>query len=156
LAERLQAQEQEELSDAEKATLFQQLLEKRRKHFAAKRAKEKLEHEITKKQNVDDDNEKAELKQFTETILDKEEVAIDAIPLAVKSSRIVDWKIHKEGKKIYYQISTFLDDAVYADLHVSRKEVSSYTTYTFNDAGKEALIDCESEMAYQLCKLIKK
>ncbi|GJW64709.1 putative ribonuclease H-like domain-containing protein [Tanacetum coccineum] len=38
LAERLQAQEQEELSDAEKATLFQQLLEKRRKHFAAKRA----------------------------------------------------------------------------------------------------------------------
>ncbi|GKE07927.1 hypothetical protein Tco_1411478, partial [Tanacetum coccineum] len=38
LAERMQAQEQEELSDAEKATLFQQLLEKRRKHFAAKRA----------------------------------------------------------------------------------------------------------------------
>ncbi|GJT85614.1 hypothetical protein Tco_1067331 [Tanacetum coccineum] len=41
LAERLQAQEQEELSDAEKATLFQQLLEKKRKHFAAKRAQER-------------------------------------------------------------------------------------------------------------------
>ncbi|GJU11165.1 hypothetical protein Tco_1133561, partial [Tanacetum coccineum] len=40
LAQRLQAEEQEELSDAEKATLFQQLLEKRRKHFAAKRAEE--------------------------------------------------------------------------------------------------------------------
>ncbi|GJW11548.1 putative ribonuclease H-like domain-containing protein [Tanacetum coccineum] len=38
LAERLKAQEQEELSIEEKATLFQQLLEKRRKHFAAKRA----------------------------------------------------------------------------------------------------------------------
>ncbi|GJS72793.1 phospholipase-like protein [Tanacetum coccineum] len=38
LAERLPAQEQEELSDAERATLFQQLLKKRRKHFAAKRA----------------------------------------------------------------------------------------------------------------------
>ncbi|GJV24346.1 hypothetical protein Tco_1377041 [Tanacetum coccineum] len=38
LAERLQAQEQEELSIEENATLFQQLLEKRRKHFAAKRA----------------------------------------------------------------------------------------------------------------------
>nr|GEV38660.1 hypothetical protein [Tanacetum cinerariifolium] len=36
--------------------------------------------------------------------IDKEEVAIDAIPLAVKSPRIVDWKIHKEGKKSYYQI----------------------------------------------------
>ncbi|GKD25607.1 hypothetical protein Tco_1231821, partial [Tanacetum coccineum] len=38
LAERMQAQEQEELSIEEKATLFQQLLEKRKKHFAAKRA----------------------------------------------------------------------------------------------------------------------
>ncbi|GJW13319.1 hypothetical protein Tco_0017452 [Tanacetum coccineum] len=38
LAERLQAQEQEELFVEEKATLFRQLLEKRRKHFAAKRA----------------------------------------------------------------------------------------------------------------------
>ncbi|GKC70398.1 hypothetical protein Tco_1116281, partial [Tanacetum coccineum] len=37
LAKRMQAQEQEELSIEEKATLFQQLLEKRRKHFAAKR-----------------------------------------------------------------------------------------------------------------------
>ncbi|GKB13415.1 hypothetical protein Tco_0847338 [Tanacetum coccineum] len=40
LAKRLQAQEQEELSIKEKDTLFQQLLEKRRKHFAAKRAEE--------------------------------------------------------------------------------------------------------------------
>ncbi|GKB30521.1 hypothetical protein Tco_0869922 [Tanacetum coccineum] len=37
LAKRLQVQEQEELSVEEKATLFQQLLEKRIKHFAAKR-----------------------------------------------------------------------------------------------------------------------
>ncbi|GJR90592.1 putative ribonuclease H-like domain-containing protein [Tanacetum coccineum] len=35
LAERMQAQEQEELSIEEKATLFQQLLEKRRKHFCS-------------------------------------------------------------------------------------------------------------------------
>ncbi|GKA86764.1 putative ribonuclease H-like domain-containing protein, partial [Tanacetum coccineum] len=41
LAQRLQAQEQEELSDAEKARLFVQILEKRRKHFAAKRVEEK-------------------------------------------------------------------------------------------------------------------
>ncbi|GJZ35117.1 retrovirus-related pol polyprotein from transposon TNT 1-94 [Tanacetum coccineum] len=41
LAERLQVQEKEELSIEEKATLFQQLLEKRRKHFAAKIAEEK-------------------------------------------------------------------------------------------------------------------
>ncbi|GKD36866.1 hypothetical protein Tco_1257073, partial [Tanacetum coccineum] len=41
LAQRLQAQEQEELTIEERAKLFQQLLEKRRKHFAAKRAEEK-------------------------------------------------------------------------------------------------------------------
>nr|GEW54810.1 hypothetical protein [Tanacetum cinerariifolium] len=38
------------------------------------------------------------------TIPDEEEVAIDSIPLVVKSPRIVDWKIHKEGNKSYYQI----------------------------------------------------
>ncbi|GKC21478.1 hypothetical protein Tco_1023628 [Tanacetum coccineum] len=173
LAERMQAQEQEELSIEEKATLFQQLLEKRRKHFAAKRAEEKrnkpptkaqqrkimctylknmegyklkdlklkefdsiqemfdrafkrvntfedfrtelvegkekragteLIQEITKKQKVEDDKETAELKQRMEIIPDEEEVAIDAIPLAVKSPSIVGWKIHKEGRKSYYQI----------------------------------------------------
>ncbi|GKC67159.1 hypothetical protein Tco_1099757 [Tanacetum coccineum] len=40
LAERLQAREQEELTIEKRAKLFQQLLEKRRKHFAVKRAKE--------------------------------------------------------------------------------------------------------------------
>ncbi|GJU05611.1 hypothetical protein Tco_1122041 [Tanacetum coccineum] len=34
----------------------------------------------------------------------KQKCAPDAIPLAVKSPSIVDWKIHKEGKKSYYQI----------------------------------------------------
>ncbi|GKD28685.1 hypothetical protein Tco_1239463, partial [Tanacetum coccineum] len=50
LAERLQVQEQEELSVTEKATLFQQLLKKRRKHFAAKRAEEKRNKPPTKAQ----------------------------------------------------------------------------------------------------------
>ncbi|GKB65857.1 hypothetical protein Tco_0927269, partial [Tanacetum coccineum] len=34
-----------------------------------------------------------------EIIPDEEEVAIDAIPLAVKSLSIVGWKIPKEGRK---------------------------------------------------------
>nr|GFA09867.1 hypothetical protein [Tanacetum cinerariifolium] len=41
LAERLQAKEQQELTDKEKATLFMKFLKKRRKFFAAKRAEEK-------------------------------------------------------------------------------------------------------------------
>ncbi|GKF32093.1 hypothetical protein Tco_0101891 [Tanacetum coccineum] len=35
---------------------------------------------------------------------DKEGVAIDAIPLDTKPPTIVDWKILKEGKIIYFQI----------------------------------------------------
>ncbi|GKC22585.1 hypothetical protein Tco_1024735 [Tanacetum coccineum] len=46
----------------------------------------------------------SELQRLIEVVPDKEEVAIDAIPLATKPPTIVDWKIHKEGKKNYYQI----------------------------------------------------
>nr|GEX69860.1 hypothetical protein [Tanacetum cinerariifolium] len=172
LAEKLQAEEQQELNEEEKATLFMQLLEKRRKFFVAKRAEEKrnkpptqaqqrklmctylknvegkkltnlknksfdsilkmfdrafkrvniflyfktelvkgnsnrageeLTQESAMKQKVDDDKEIADLKQLMKIILDEEGIVINAIPLAGKSL-IVDWKIHKEGKKSYYQI----------------------------------------------------
>ncbi|GKE29426.1 hypothetical protein Tco_1444810 [Tanacetum coccineum] len=69
-----------------------------------KRAGTKLIHKITKKQKVEDDKEIVELKQLMKIILDEEEVAIDAIPVAVKSPSIVGWKIYKEGRKSYYQI----------------------------------------------------
>ncbi|GJV39089.1 hypothetical protein Tco_1417529 [Tanacetum coccineum] len=71
---------------------------------SSKRAGEELEHENVKKQKVDDDKETAELKSLMEVMPDEEEVALDAIPLAVKSPSIVDWKIHQEEKKSYYQI----------------------------------------------------
>ncbi|GJW20919.1 hypothetical protein Tco_0031541 [Tanacetum coccineum] len=132
LAQRLQAQEQEELTDEEKARLFIQLLEARKKHFAAIRAKEKRNKPPTKaqkintmstylktwlvntfvdidtesvedsEQKVDEDKETTELQRLIEVVPDKEEVAIDAIPLATKPPSIVDYKIHKEGKKTYY------------------------------------------------------
>ncbi|GJZ54636.1 hypothetical protein Tco_0609521 [Tanacetum coccineum] len=50
LAQRLQAQEQDELTDEEKARLFVQFLEQRRKHFAAKRAEEKRNRPPTRAQ----------------------------------------------------------------------------------------------------------
>ncbi|GJY72889.1 hypothetical protein Tco_0477320 [Tanacetum coccineum] len=56
------------------------------------------------KAKVDDDQEAAKIKKLMEIIPDEEEVAIDAIPLATKPPTIFDWKIHKEGKKYYYQI----------------------------------------------------
>ncbi|GJR51870.1 hypothetical protein Tco_1402391 [Tanacetum coccineum] len=50
LAERLQAREQEELTNEEKARLFVELLEKRKKYFAALRAQEKRNKPPTKAQ----------------------------------------------------------------------------------------------------------
>ncbi|GKC14565.1 retrovirus-related pol polyprotein from transposon TNT 1-94 [Tanacetum coccineum] len=68
LAQRLQAQEQEELTDAEKARLFVQFLEQRRKYFAAKRAEEKRNRPPTKSQQrsiitelVEESSKKAEV-----------------------------------------------------------------------------------------------
>nr|GEZ07665.1 hypothetical protein [Tanacetum cinerariifolium] len=64
-----------------------------------KRVGEELIQKSTKKQKVEDNKENNELKQLMETIPDDEEVAIDAIHLAVKSSRIVDWKSTKKERK---------------------------------------------------------
>ncbi|GKB10403.1 hypothetical protein Tco_0844326 [Tanacetum coccineum] len=59
-----------------------------------------LVQESTKKQKVENDKEPAEIEKLMEIIPDEEELAIDAIPLAVKSPSIVDWNIHKEGNFI--------------------------------------------------------
>ncbi|GJU44772.1 hypothetical protein Tco_1202038 [Tanacetum coccineum] len=65
---------------------------------------EELEQESSKKQKLEEDKETAELQRLIEVVPNKEKVAIDAIPLATKPPSIVDYKIHKEGKKTYYQI----------------------------------------------------
>ncbi|GJU16806.1 hypothetical protein Tco_1144772 [Tanacetum coccineum] len=88
LAERLQVQEQEELVVGRKR----------------KESRRRADARESKKQKVEDDKETIELKQCLEIIPDEEEVKIDAIPLVVKSPSIVGWKIHKEGRKRYYQI----------------------------------------------------
>ncbi|GKB05689.1 hypothetical protein Tco_0833884 [Tanacetum coccineum] len=187
LAQQMQTEEQEQLSIEEKSKLFVELLEKRKKHFAALRAQEKrnkpptkaqkrntmstylknmagykhnqlksksydeiqemfdkemkrvntfvdmdtelvkgsktkaegsskrageeLESDNSKKQRIDehveakgdDDQEEAEMKKHMEIVQD-DEVAIDAIPLATKPPVIVEWKIIKEGKMGYFQL----------------------------------------------------
>ncbi|GJY34796.1 putative ribonuclease H-like domain-containing protein [Tanacetum coccineum] len=62
---------------------------------SVKRVGVNLEQEQEKKQKIDDDQ--AEMKKLM-TEEEREEVAIDAIPLATKPPCIVDFKIHREGK----------------------------------------------------------
>ncbi|GKB13541.1 hypothetical protein Tco_0847464 [Tanacetum coccineum] len=153
MAKQMKAEEQEELSTEEKSKLFVQLLESRKKHFAAMRAQEKRNKPPTKaqkrntmstylknmaryKQNqlknksfddiqklfdkamkrvntfVDIDTELVEGSEVraegsevrAEAEISQKSIAIDAIPLATKPPSIVDYKIHKEEKKTYYQI----------------------------------------------------
>ncbi|GKC14923.1 hypothetical protein Tco_1011705 [Tanacetum coccineum] len=108
---------------------------------------------------MEDDKETAELKQRIEIIPNEEEVTIDDLPLAVKSPSIVGWKIHKEGRKSYYQMmradgklvedldlilcgdlktmfEPHIEDKIY--MLVEKKYLYCYTIYTFNDVGKEA------------------
>ncbi|GJV79103.1 hypothetical protein Tco_1514973 [Tanacetum coccineum] len=88
--------------DEEKARLFVQFLEQRRKTFTAKREEKKRNKPPTRAQQR---SIMSELQSLIEVVSDdKEEVAIDVVPLATKPPTIVDWKIHKEGKKSYYQI----------------------------------------------------
>nr|GEV66586.1 hypothetical protein [Tanacetum cinerariifolium] len=100
-----------------------------------KRAGTELVQESTKKQKVDDNKEKAELKQIMETIPNKEEVATDAIHLAVK-----------EDLEDLYKLIYMLVEKKYP---LTPPALSMMLE-------KKLQIDYESEMAYQLCKLIKK
>ncbi|GKB74456.1 hypothetical protein Tco_0935868 [Tanacetum coccineum] len=61
-------------------------------------AKEEEEERLAREKNC------GKVVKLIEVVPGKEEVAIDAIPLATKPPSIVDYKIHKEGKKTYYQI----------------------------------------------------
>ncbi|GJW37369.1 hypothetical protein Tco_0060289 [Tanacetum coccineum] len=60
------------------------------------------EQERIKKQKMDDDQEEAEMKKHMEIVVDEEEIAVDAIPLATKTPIILDGKIIKEGKMGYF------------------------------------------------------
>ncbi|GJV21479.1 hypothetical protein Tco_1370499 [Tanacetum coccineum] len=76
-----------------------------------KRTGDELESDISKKQKIDehveaekdDDQEEAEMKKHMEIVQD-DEIAIDAIPLATKSLVIVEYTIVKEGKMGYFQL----------------------------------------------------
>ncbi|GJT15458.1 putative ribonuclease H-like domain-containing protein [Tanacetum coccineum] len=143
VAERLQSKEREELTDEEKAKLFIELMEKRRKHFAALRAQEKRNRPPTKAQNrtqmstylkhmamgseVQENKEKKEegtketakgsrkkmlgrkragkeqQKESSKKLKD-EDIAIDVIRLATKLLVIIDYKLHKEGLLVHYEL----------------------------------------------------
>ncbi|GJV83835.1 hypothetical protein Tco_1523733 [Tanacetum coccineum] len=175
LPKRLQSKEREELTDEEKAKLFMELMEKRRKHFATLRAQEKRNRPPTKAQKrtqmstylkhmgryiykqlkgrsfdeiqklfdkeikrlntfiaigskveeskekkeecreetakVKEEKESEEVDEIDEAGLKKlmmikkdEDIATEVIPLATKLPVIINYKLHKEGMLVHYEL----------------------------------------------------
>ncbi|GJS54298.1 reverse transcriptase domain-containing protein [Tanacetum coccineum] len=104
----------------------------RAQEISSKRAGTELKQESIKKEKVNEDKETTKLQKLIEVVLDKEELAIDAIPLATKPPSIVDYKIHKEGNKTYYQI-------IRADRSSKMYLVFSHMLKSFNKEDLETL-----------------
>nr|GEV32000.1 hypothetical protein [Tanacetum cinerariifolium] len=126
-----------------------------------KRAKNKLEQKSAKKHQVDDDQEVAELKRCLEIVPDDEDdVTVDATPLSSKSPTIIDYKIHKEKRKSYFQIikedgssQMYYINTAYYVLVEKMYPLTNYTlTQMWNDVRLQ--VDYEVEMAYDLLRLV--
>nr|GEU89955.1 hypothetical protein [Tanacetum cinerariifolium] len=124
LAKMLQSREREEFSEEQKARLemrkvnnfiamdskAQKRCRKEAQESGTKRTVDSLEHDIYKKQKVDENVEPViddteELKKCMETVPDDgDEVLIKATPLSSRSPTIIDYKIYKEGNKTYFKI----------------------------------------------------
>ncbi|GJU04525.1 hypothetical protein Tco_1120955 [Tanacetum coccineum] len=129
LVKRLQTREQEELTDEEKAKLFMEFMEKRRKHhmggYKYNQLKGRSYDEIKKlfdkemkrvnsfvamnskaqeiSEKKDESNNEAELKKHLVIVKDND-IAIDVIPLATKPPVIVEYKLIKKEIIRHYQL----------------------------------------------------
>nr|GEZ28743.1 hypothetical protein [Tanacetum cinerariifolium]GEZ75827.1 hypothetical protein [Tanacetum cinerariifolium] len=122
LTERLQAEEQQELNDEEKAKLFMQLLKKRRKFLAAKRVEEKRNKPPTQ----------AQKRKIMCTYLKN-----------IEGKKLTDLKnesfdsIQKMFDKAFKMINTFVDYITELVEESSKKDESEVTEESSKRAGTE-------------------
>ncbi|GJU94820.1 hypothetical protein Tco_1319576 [Tanacetum coccineum] len=86
----------------------------RKKMLGRKRARKQQQQESSKKQKMEEDKESDEVEEvskddegelFKHLVIKKDEdITIDAIPLATKLLVIIDYKLHKEGMLVHYQL----------------------------------------------------
>ncbi|GJR30962.1 hypothetical protein Tco_1107194 [Tanacetum coccineum] len=130
-------QEQEELTDAEKARLFVQFLEQRRKHFASKRAEEKRNRPPTRAQ---------QRSIMVNTFVDYKTELVE------KSSKKAEAKIAQESSS--ERICIILLHSILYYLLVEKKyPLTNHTLHQmFNDVKLQ--VDYECEMAFELLRLL--
>ncbi|GJU71906.1 hypothetical protein Tco_1263311 [Tanacetum coccineum] len=145
---------------------------------SSKRAGTELEQEVTKKQKVDDvqetgevdnDQKAAKIKELMEIVPDKEEVAIDAIPLAVKPPSISSviclkaltgkiWKLYGNWLKLSMGQQgqrRAMKECYRIYMLVEKKYHLTPATIT-DMLNKKLQCDHFSKMEYQLLKLLTK
>ncbi|GJU10186.1 hypothetical protein Tco_1132582, partial [Tanacetum coccineum] len=77
----------------------------KKKMLGRKRAGKEQQKESSKKQKVEEEKESEEVELKKLLVIKKDEdIAIDAIPRATKLPMIVDYKLHKEGMLVHYQL----------------------------------------------------
>ncbi|GJU34619.1 hypothetical protein Tco_1182973 [Tanacetum coccineum] len=86
----------------------------RKKMLGRKRAGKEQQQESLKKQRIEEDKESDEVDEASKddegelmkhlVIKKDDDIAIDAIPLATKLPVIIDYKLHKEGMLVHYQL----------------------------------------------------
>nr|GEX09696.1 retrovirus-related Pol polyprotein from transposon TNT 1-94 [Tanacetum cinerariifolium] len=173
LIERLQAEEQEQLTDAEKAKLFIEFLENRKKFFAAKRAKERRNRPPTKPQQKviylvdkamkrintfidfrtelvekDTKKDKAEIAQETSSKRAGEELEQESAKKQSEDLEVL-WSIVKA------RFEKMKPNVVYYLLVEKMYPLTKNTLHQmWNDVRLQ--VDYEVEMAYDLLRLVKR
>ncbi|GJY79302.1 hypothetical protein Tco_0485103 [Tanacetum coccineum] len=164
LAQRLQAQEQEELTDEEKARLFVQFLEQRRKHFAAKRSEEKRNRPPTRAQQrsiitkvMEESSKKAEAEIAQESSSKRAGEALEQ-----ESSKKQKVKEDKESEELKQCLEIILDDGddVTIDatpLSTKSPTIVDYKIYKEGKKGYFQIIkaDGNSQMYLTFGKMLK-
>nr|GEZ40132.1 hypothetical protein [Tanacetum cinerariifolium] len=98
------------MMDADRLLVGRFKQEKGKNSLSTKRTTKNLKYDISKKQKVDENvepvvDDSKELRKCIEIVPDDgDEVLIEATSISSRSLTIIDYKIHKEGKKTYFKI----------------------------------------------------
>nr|GEX04219.1 hypothetical protein [Tanacetum cinerariifolium] len=129
-----------------------------------KRTAKHLESDISKKQKVDENvkpvnDYSEELKKCMEIVPDDGyEVLIEATPLSSKSPTIIDYKIHKEGKKTYFKIiRAYGNSQVYQTFekmfkNFNREDLEVLWAVVKDRFKKEKLVDDMDKLLFRTLK----
>ncbi|GJU39156.1 hypothetical protein Tco_1192113 [Tanacetum coccineum] len=153
LAQRLQADKQEELTIEEKSKLFQQILEKRRKYFASKRAEERRSKPPIKAQLRTDGSVKTYL-LFSQLLKEFDREDLENLWKLVKAKH-ENTRLEEGYERVLWGDLKIMFEDMHVYMLVDKRYSLTPTTIT-DMLNKKLKPDYWNEMCYQLLKLMTK